>query len=166
MPEKEYSFGETYSPFGSKSMMFTTEAGKAMERAVSDWLKTGRDVSKWGGFKGELKKGIEVVDRCGSASRTYAEQEALFLEKGPGYAKKPGTSLHETGTAVDIQGSLTYFRNWLAEFGQKYGWSQRKYGGRKDPETGQMTGQVEHHFEYSKPKEDVAMDAMKEKPLF
>lgn len=153
--EKEYSFGETYSPHGSESMMFTPEAGKSIERAVSDWLKTPgvkEGGSRWGGFKGELKKGIEVVDRFGSASRTYAEQEALFLEKGPRYAKKPGTSLHETGTAVDIPESLTYFRNWLAESGQKYGWSQRKYSG------------TEHHFEYSKPKEDVAMDIMKEKP--
>ena len=162
--EKEYSFGETYSPFGSKSMMFTTEAGKAMESAVSDWLKTPgvkKGGSRWGGQGTKLKDVLEVFQ---STSRTYADQEALFKEKGPGYAKQPGTSLHETGTAADIGSS--YFRNWLAESGQKYGWSQRKYGGTRDTTTGQMTGEVEHHFEYSKPKEDVAMDAMKEKPLF
>ena len=159
-PEKEYSFGETYSPFGSESMRFTPEAGKSMELAVSDWLKTGGDVSKWGGRGSKLK---DVLGVFRSTSRTYGEQESLYKEKGPGYAKKPGTSLHETGTAADIPESLAYFRNWLAESGQKYGWSQRKYGGTKDPVTGEMIGQTKHHFEYSKPvqsSEDLAMFAM------
>ena len=73
--EKEYSFGETYSPFGSESMMFTPEAGKSMELAVSDWLKTGRDVSKWGGFKGELKKGISKHKRANQ--ERHKEKRAL-----------------------------------------------------------------------------------------
>ena len=61
MPDgKEYSFGETYSPFGSESMRFTPEAGKSMELAVSDWLKTGGDVSKWGGRGSKLKDVLKV----------------------------------------------------------------------------------------------------------
>jgi hypothetical protein len=147
---KEYSFGETYSPFGSDSMMFTPEAGKSMELAISDWLG---DASGWGGSSKDPDKQLEaVLGVFTSSSRTREEQEILYKEKGSKFAMKPGTSLHETGTAADIGSS--WFRNWLSEEvegkprSEKYGWSQRKYGGTIDPVTGKKKDEVEHHFEY------------------
>ncbi len=57
------------------------------------------------------------------AGRTYAEQkqlyEAYLRGELPATAARPGTSLHETGLAVDAREPL---RAWLHEHGAAFGW--------------------------------------------
>ena len=161
--EKEYSFGEYITLFGGgrgsdgELINFAPDAGKAMEMAVLDWF--GDEVDDQA-----FDEGMRLFN---SASRTYDEQARLYKKYGAGGAKLPGTSLHEKGIAADIQSSD--FRDWLVKNGSKYGWHQRKYGGTKDPMTGQMTGEKLHHFEYEEPVktvEDGIVDAFKKAEEF
>ena len=168
--EKEYSFGEYITLFGSgrgsdgELINFAPDAGKAMEMAVLDWF--GDEVDERGLFRRSMafEEGMRLFN---SAARTYDEQVEMRNKYGAGGAKLPGTSLHEDGIAVDIQKSD--FRDWLVENGSKYGWHQRKYGGTIDPMTGQMTGEKLHHFEYEEPVktvEDGIVDAFKKAEEF
>jgi len=57
------------------------------------------------------------------AGRTYAEQAAMYARYLRGelvaYAARPGTSKHETGTALDLDGAA---RAWAREHGRAFGW--------------------------------------------
>jgi LAS superfamily LD-carboxypeptidase LdcB len=60
-----------------------------------------------------------------SAYRTYAQQATLyraFLEGRGAPANPPGTSSHETGTAVDLEARP--MRWVIDQIGWKYGWSK------------------------------------------
>lgn len=58
-----------------------------------------------------------------SAGRSYAEQAALYAEKGPSLAAKPGTSNHEKGLALDISTSSSA-QAWLLDHGAENGWTR------------------------------------------
>lgn len=57
------------------------------------------------------------------AGRTYAEQEAMYADylagKLTATAARPGTSKHETGTAIDLAEPA---RAWMRARGGSYGW--------------------------------------------
>lgn len=57
------------------------------------------------------------------AGRTRAEQEALYARYLRGelvaYAARPGTSKHETGCALDLDGAA---RAWVRQHGTRFGW--------------------------------------------
>jgi len=80
-----------------------------------------------------------------SGGRTFAEQTALYnaFKAGKGnLAAKPGTSVHESGRAVDFGGAAHGFgpqQSWLASVAGQYGFAW----------TGKNFSQVEPwHFEY------------------
>jgi hypothetical protein len=52
-----------------------------------------------------------------SGFRTYAEQAALYAQKGPGLAAPPGHSKHEVGLAADISGNLPLLHKLAPLFG-------------------------------------------------
>lgn len=82
-----------------------------------------------------------------SGGRTYAEQAKLYqayLNGTGNLAAKPGTSVHESGRAVDFGGAAhdagTAAHRWLEQNAGKYGWSW----------TGKNFKQFEPwHFEYT-----------------
>lgn len=82
-----------------------------------------------------------------SGGRTYAEQQRLYqayLNGTGNLAAKPGTSVHESGRAVDFGGAAhsagTAAHKWLEANASKYGWSW----------TGKNFSQFEPwHFEYT-----------------
>jgi LAS superfamily LD-carboxypeptidase LdcB len=60
-----------------------------------------------------------------SAYRTYAQQSQLYAAFLAGHgapANPPGTSSHESGTAVDLQ--TPYMRWVIDQIGSKYGWGK------------------------------------------
>jgi LAS superfamily LD-carboxypeptidase LdcB len=80
-----------------------------------------------------------------SGGRTFAEQTALYnsyLAGTGNLAAKPGTSVHESGLAVDFGGAAHGFgaqQTWLQQVAGQYGFSW----------TGKNFSQVEPwHFEY------------------
>jgi len=81
-----------------------------------------------------------------SGGRTYAEQQRLYqmyLNGTGNLAAKPGTSVHESGRAVDFGGAAHGYgaaHNWLVANAGKYGWVW----------TGKNFSQVEPwHFEFT-----------------
>ncbi len=68
--------------------------------------------------------GVPILGNIDSSYRTYAQQQALYnayLNGTGNLAAKPGTSNHETGTAIDINSgflaSHPEVRSWLASHG-------------------------------------------------
>ena len=79
-----------------------------------------------------------------SAYRTYEEQEALFNEKGPDWAARPGNSKHGDGLAVDIavgRAFTTPTYKWLAANAPNFGFTNTGKNFKKpEPWHWQYTG--------------------------
>ena len=56
-----------------------------------------------------------------SGGRTNAQQAALYAQKGPGLAAKPGSSWHEKGLAADLNWSDQNTLNWMHQHAAEYG---------------------------------------------
>lgn len=58
--------------------------------------------------------------------RSRAAQEAVYAEKGPGVAAKPGTSVHGLGEAIDFASEVDNFGSvsnvWMRRNSERYGW--------------------------------------------
>jgi LysM repeat protein len=82
----------------------------------------------WNAMRAEARSvyGIDIYPGGpASAYRTYAQQSELYAAFLAGYgapANPPGTSSHESGTAVDVQ---TPEMRWVIDqIGSKYGWGK------------------------------------------
>jgi LysM repeat protein len=82
----------------------------------------------WNAMRAEARSvyGIDIYPGGPvSAYRTYAQQSELYAAFLAGYgapANPPGTSSHESGTAVDVQ--TPEMRSVIDQIGSKYGWGK------------------------------------------
>lgn len=132
-----YKGTSTYKPSGSNSS----------KKLVGPYKLTQAANNSYNALAAAYKRAGFGNLTVNSGGRTYDEQVYLYnlYKAGKGnLAAKPGTSVHESGRAIDFGGAAhnagTAAHNWLVANAGKYGWSW----------TGKNFSQFEPwHFEYT-----------------
>jgi len=112
--------------------------GKQVSELIYDDLQQMFDDARTQGFAPYVSEGLrtgeeqekmmqEYIDAYIAEGYTEKEAKRLALD----YVAKPGTSEHEAGLAVDINGDKEELYGWLAENAYKYGFILRYPAGKE-----------------------------------
>ena len=101
--------------------------GHSLSNAIAPQFKAMMDAAAADGYK------LGTHFKINSSYRTYARQQELYNELGPGTAAAPGTSNHGLGRAVDLWYTDGAYK-WLRQNAKKFGFGQIPGYATDDPD--------------------------------